>query len=142
LASKFLKNSIFGAVAGLLTTIGSFACGLIVARVLGVHASGTVSYSIWLAGTIATISGLGFSSTIARFLPELIARGEADQAAALTVYLFKILAGAVFTVVLIGILAAAIPFIRNWLPPAADDTPNFWLITAFSSPRWRKGAFS
>ncbi len=71
MASKFIRNSLFGIVAGFSTTFGNFISGLLVARLLGVELTGTVTFVIWLTNMLVTIFVAGIPPTLSRYLPEL-----------------------------------------------------------------------
>jgi O-antigen/teichoic acid export membrane protein len=86
--SKFLRNSIHGMLAGLGSTLGAFFGGVVVARVLGTEGAGTVAFAMWLVTTISSCGDLGLPAVLARFLPELVARGEKTEAFALGSFLF------------------------------------------------------
>jgi O-antigen/teichoic acid export membrane protein len=86
--NRFLRNSAFGAMAGLSGTLGSFLSGLIVARMLGVEKTGIVSVAIWGAAMAAALANAGIPFTLSRFMPELTAKGEVRQANELAANLF------------------------------------------------------
>ncbi len=71
MASKFIRNSLFGIIAGFSTTFGNFISGLLVARILGVELTGTVTFVIWLTNMLVTIFVAGIPPTLSRYLPEL-----------------------------------------------------------------------
>jgi O-antigen/teichoic acid export membrane protein len=96
--SQFARNSAFGTVAGIAAAFGSFLISIIIAHLLGVEGSGTVSFTLWIVTLIATVADLGVSASLARYLPELTAQGELEQAKGLTAFLFKPLAWAGFAV--------------------------------------------
>ncbi len=106
--SSFARNSAFGVVAGLLSTLANFASTVIVARILGVEGTGAVAFAMWIVATSAIVADLGVSATLARFLPELTSRGQAGQACALAAFCLRplviaaLLAG--FGFVLYGLL--------------------------------------
>ncbi|WP_131195617.1 lipopolysaccharide biosynthesis protein [Lichenihabitans psoromatis] len=89
MSSRFVRNSLFGTIAGVSTTLGSFASSLIVARLLGVEATGAVAYVVWVVGVATTLTSLGLPFTLARYLPEMLGRGETQQAMRLAAYLFR-----------------------------------------------------
>jgi len=86
--NRFLRNSTFGSIAGLSATFGSFLSGLIVARILGVEKTGMVSVAIWGAGMAAGVASAGIPFTLSRFIPDLSARGELNEAKQLAANLF------------------------------------------------------
>lgn len=86
---RLIRNSAFGMIASLTTTLGNFASGLIVARMLGVEGSGVVAYGIWLATMAVTLTSAGVPFTLGRYLPELTSQGESDEAERLNAYLLK-----------------------------------------------------
>ncbi len=90
MASQFIRNSLFGILAGLGTTLGNFISGLLVARILGVELTGTVTFVIWLTNMLVTIFVAGIPPTLGRYLPEISATGEAHTAPSqLLSYLFR-----------------------------------------------------
>jgi O-antigen/teichoic acid export membrane protein len=89
MATKFVRNSSYGVLTGVCATFGSFLTSLVVARTLGVEGSGSVAFFIWLVTTSVTIFAAAIPFVIARFIPEMMARGEGEQAAALVARLFK-----------------------------------------------------
>jgi O-antigen/teichoic acid export membrane protein len=86
--NRFLRNSAFGALAGLSSTVGSFLSGLIVARMLGVEKTGIVSVVVWGGAMAAALASAGLPFTISRFMPELSAKGDGRQANELAANLF------------------------------------------------------
>jgi O-antigen/teichoic acid export membrane protein len=86
---RLIRNSAFGMIASVTTTLGNFASGLIVARTLGVEGAGVVAYGIWLATMAVTLTSAGVPFTLGRYLPELTSKGETDEAARLNAYLLK-----------------------------------------------------
>jgi len=86
---RFVSNSTFGTLAGVSSTLGNFVSGLIVARLLGVEATGAVSFVTWIAVISATIAGAGIPFTIGRYLPELTARHQDGEARQLAAYLLR-----------------------------------------------------
>ncbi len=76
-------------LAGVVSTLSGFFGGVVVARVLGVEGAGTVAFAMWLATTVATVGDLGFPASLARFLPELLARGQTTEAHGLSSSLFS-----------------------------------------------------
>lgn len=89
---RFAHNSIFGTIAGLLGAFGSVAASTIVARCLGVEKTGVVAFAIWAAMVAAAVADLGIQATLARYIPELIATGQEDEAARLGHVLLRPLA--------------------------------------------------
>jgi O-antigen/teichoic acid export membrane protein len=79
----------FGTLAGISTTLGNFLSSLIVARLLGVDQAGTVAFAIWIVGLGTTMIGVGLPFTLARYMPELTARTDAEQAHGLAASLFR-----------------------------------------------------
>lgn len=119
MSARFAHNSAFGIVAGLATTFGSFVSTVIITRLLGPEEFGAVAFVVWLVTIITVVADLGIPATLARFLPELFGRGEADEAARLSGYLFRPFA--IATLILLGgftLLAASI-FVTQSGRPAA-----------------------
>ncbi|MDX7950393.1 lipopolysaccharide biosynthesis protein [Lichenihabitans sp. Uapishka_5] len=72
--SRFLRNSVFGTLAGLSTTLGNFLSGLVVSRLLGVEPAGSVAFAVWAVWLGTTVVNGGLPFTLARYLPEVGAR--------------------------------------------------------------------
>lgn len=90
-ASRFGRNSILGAAAGLFTTGSNFIAGVVVARTLGVQGAGEIAYSIWLIAFLVPFFDLGAASTVSRFAPALIGTGENDEVRQLSTALFRVM---------------------------------------------------
>jgi O-antigen/teichoic acid export membrane protein len=122
MASRIVQNSLLSAVAGGATLMAGFASTILVARLLGVAATGAVAYAIWLATMGVTLLDLGAQATLARYLPELRQRDPvaADdfEASLFRPYLAITLA----TVAVVGGLAVAF----GMSPPGAGG----WMSVA------------
>lgn len=75
-----MRNSALNAVAGMATLVTGFVSAVIVARLLGPEANGTVAFAIWLAMTGSLVAELGTGISLLRILPQLRLRGFGDQA--------------------------------------------------------------
>ncbi len=89
MASRFVRNSIFGVLAGVSTTLGNFISGLLLARFLGVELTGEIAFIIWLINTLVTVFVAGIPSTLSRYLPELTGAADPAIATGLQSYLFR-----------------------------------------------------
>lgn len=89
MSKKLIHNSAFGLAASLITTFGGFASSLVLARTLGVEGAGVVAYGIWISTTAVTLASAGVPFTLARYLPELTARGDEAEAKRLNAFLLK-----------------------------------------------------
>ncbi len=90
MASKFIRNSLFGIMAGFSTTFGNFISSLLVARILGVELTGTVTFVIWLTNMLVTIFVAGIPPTISRYLPELSTGDQSkDVLSGVLSYMFR-----------------------------------------------------
>ena len=87
--SRFVRNSLFGTLAGLSTTLGNFLSSLVVARILGVDQAGVVAFAVWVIWFGTTIVEAGLPFTLARYMPEVIARDGEAQARTLAAVLFR-----------------------------------------------------
>src|SRR5580704_1354033 len=76
---QFARNSAFGTAAGLLSALSGVVASVIVAHTLGVEATGTVAFALWVATFAAAIADVGVQASLARYLPELTAAGRADE---------------------------------------------------------------
>jgi O-antigen/teichoic acid export membrane protein len=78
------SNTLSSALAGAITTMGTFVCSVFIARFKGAAGSGVVSFAIASGLFIATIGDMGLSATMTRFLPELRALGKHSEVAGFT----------------------------------------------------------
>ena len=78
--SRFIRNSLFGTLAGLSGTLGNFLSSLVVSRLLGVDRAGSVALAVWAVWLGTTLFNAGVPFTLARYLPEVGAQ-EGEMAA-------------------------------------------------------------
>lgn len=74
--NPIMRNSALNAVSGLALLVAGFASSVIIARLLGPGASGTIAFSLWLVTTGSLIAELGTGISLLRLLPQLAARGH------------------------------------------------------------------
>jgi O-antigen/teichoic acid export membrane protein len=91
-ARRFVRNSSFGSIAGVLTVLTSFLSSVVVAHVLGVAGTGMVAFGLWIASLAVTVADLGIQASLMRYLPELVAQDEEAQAKRLTAFLLRLIA--------------------------------------------------
>lgn len=77
---RFARNTLHSSIAGAATALGSLLSVVVVARMLGTDGAGNVALGIWIVGTLVTVCDLGLPITIARFMPDLEARAQQDEA--------------------------------------------------------------
>jgi O-antigen/teichoic acid export membrane protein len=109
MSSRFVRNSAFSTVAGIGSAFAGFFSSVIIARTLGVDGSGVVAVALWVVALVATFADLGVGASLTRYLPELTARNESEQARRLTAFLFRPLLLACF------IAATAFAFYATYL---------------------------
>lgn len=79
MSGSIVKNSLLNAVSGLTFLVVGFVSSIVVARLLGPEANGTIAYSLWLVTTASLIAELGTGLALQRNLSRLSARGyDAD----------------------------------------------------------------
>ena len=78
--SGIVKNSVLNAAAGLALLLTGFVSSVIVARLLGPEANGTMAFSLWMVTTGSLIAELGTGISMLRILPQLAARGHDGRA--------------------------------------------------------------
>jgi O-antigen/teichoic acid export membrane protein len=105
--SRFVRNSLFGTLAGISTTLGNFLSSLVVSRVLGVDQAGSVAFAIWVVWLGTTVINVGVPFTLARYLPEVIARDGMAEGRRLAALLLRPFA-AVASLPAVGFLIFAI----------------------------------
>jgi O-antigen/teichoic acid export membrane protein len=98
MSGNLARNTFASAIAGLSVMLGGFLSNIIIARLLGVEAVGVVAFAIWAMTVSIVLIDLGTSGTLARYLPELEAGNDRDQAGGLTQYLFRLIAAALLVV--------------------------------------------
>lgn len=91
-ARQFTRDSAFGTVAGLLTSLSSVLASVIIAHVLGVTGTGEVAFAMWIAMVAAAVVDLGVQSSLARYLPELTAAQRPEAVRQLAAMLWRWLA--------------------------------------------------
>jgi O-antigen/teichoic acid export membrane protein len=132
MAKSFVRDSALNVIAGVATTAGGFVSTVLVARILGVEGTGVVAYATWIVTVVLVLTDLGLSGALARYLPELRARGNHDEALGLTRYLFRRLAlslGA--TSICFAACAILIGWDRPALPLRSDtflESALFWAL--------------
>lgn len=133
--NSFTRNTIFGLIASLNSSLGSFLGLVIVGRLLGPVGAGTVAIGIWLTGMAVTFADLGVPLTIARFTPELMAQGELAYAEEIGPYFFRpMLFSTTIVVALFSELAlGGAEWIRDnlRLRMFSESPDSIWLVMAF-----------
>lgn len=109
MATRFIRNSGFGVITGVSTTLGNFIASLLVARLLGVQNTGIVAFAVWLINTTTTVGAMALPFTLSRYMPELLAAGQSAQANALVGFLFRRF------IAVIAIVGSAYLLIALWL---------------------------
>lgn len=106
MAGRIVQNSLLSAISGGATLFAGFISTILVARLLGVAATGAIAYATWLSMMGVTLLDLGVQSTLARYLPELRRNGEHSVDAFTTSLLRPYLAISVVVILAAGIVAA------------------------------------
>jgi O-antigen/teichoic acid export membrane protein len=88
MASRIVQNSLLSAISGASTLLGGFVSTIIVARWLGVAATGGIAYVTWISAMGVTLLDLGAQASLARYLPE-VRRGGTAAADAFAAALFR-----------------------------------------------------
>ena len=130
---RFARNTLHSSIAGASTALGSLLSVVVVARMLGPGGAGNVALGIWIVGTLVTFCDLGLPITIARFIPDLEARAQHDEAGnvARAFYPAIILTTVAGTAALAALWQLA-PIIEPNLPilPFDDVASTVWLALA------------
>ncbi len=103
-----MSNSLMNAAAGMLLLVTGFCCSIIVARLLGPDANGTIAFALWIATTGALVAELGTGILLMRLLPQLRARGmEEHRRRGFAAYLaLPVVASTLGLVLLYGLLSS------------------------------------
>lgn len=79
MSKGIMTNSIMNAAAGMLLLVTGFICSIVIARMLGPEANGTIAFALWVATTGALVAELGTGVLLMRHLPQLKARGLGER---------------------------------------------------------------
>lgn len=79
MSKGIMSNSITNAAAGMLLLVTGFACSVLVARLLGPEANGTIAFALWIGATGSLVAELGTGVLLLRLLPQLKARGVDEK---------------------------------------------------------------
>jgi O-antigen/teichoic acid export membrane protein len=119
--NSLVGKTSWSAIASATTILTSAVSSVLVARLLGPAGSGEISYSLWLTYTILTVSGLGISQAVTRYLAEMDGAGRGQQAKAVGRWLVRrgALLMAVGIVLLVGV---------EWTRGASRPTPAVLVV--------------
>lgn len=106
--TRFVSNSLFGALAGLTATLSGLASNIVIARLLGLGGTGDIAVAAWIATTAVTIFGLGIPATLSRYLPSLRSAGHSEEGRHLVGRLFVRLLVAISIPVVLLLVAGSI----------------------------------
>jgi O-antigen/teichoic acid export membrane protein len=79
----FARNTFLGLTSGGAAALASLVASTIAARLLGPQGMGVIAYTLWCVTVATTIADLGIGMLLQRFIPNLRAEGEHDEAEAL-----------------------------------------------------------
>ncbi len=65
---SIVRSSLINTAAGILSLVAGFGSSVIVARLLGVEASGTVAYALWIMTLATLVSDFGMPQLLLRFI--------------------------------------------------------------------------
>jgi O-antigen/teichoic acid export membrane protein len=133
-SSRLAHNTLHSAIAGLSIVMGGFVSNVLVARMLGVEAAGIVAFATWAITVGVMLGDVGAPGTLARYLPDLLARGRQDEARGLVRWLFRI------SITAVGVIFSAFLAYALWLWLKDKSNafqgghfrtdPLFWMIIA------------
>ncbi|ACL55893.1 flippase [Methylobacterium nodulans] len=127
---RFARNTLYGVLAALSGSLGSFATTIVVARLLGVAETGVFNFALWVMSLATAATDLGAYASLARYLPELTRSGPSATAQRLAGYLLVPFA----TVTILGLLAFIVLAIYVDVDPATAARyeiglhPSQWVI--------------
>ncbi len=130
---RFARNTLHSSIAGASTALGGLLSVVVVARMLGPGGAGNVALGIWIVGTLVTICDLGLPITVARFVPDLEARGvHRDAVNFARAFLPPILLTTALSALALAAIWRFAPFIDTHLPalPFDDVSDSVWLALA------------
>jgi len=130
--NRLALNTLHSALAGLSIVLGGFVSNVLVARLLGVEASGIVAFATWAIAVGVMLGDLGVPGTLARYLPDLEARGMRDEAVGLVHWLFcfNLAAAVIMLCAYVGYVAAARLAHRAQVDAHLQAATWFWGLVA------------
>lgn len=130
--NRLAHNTLHSAIASLSVVLGGFISNVIVARLLGVEAAGIVAFATWAITLGVMFGDLGSPGTLARYIPDLRARGQSSDADGIARWLSRVnLIGA--SIVCAAFVGYALWLSQDGKPTAGVTTqrqPLFWLLVA------------
>lgn len=79
LVERLIRNASFSVLAGLTSAVGAFVSAAIVARTLGVNGTASVAIALWIVFLVVTLSDVGVTASLARFMPSEAEAGSKDR---------------------------------------------------------------
>lgn len=107
---RILKHSSQSIVAGVTGAVGSFVAAAVIARTLGVEATATVGMALWIVFLMTTLSDVGITGALSRFLSAHRGEGEPGEFQTLTSYAFKVF----FLAIIAGLVLTAAALRLYW----------------------------
>ncbi len=110
LTKKVIKNALYQGLSGIIAKLGALIFTIVVARMLFPELFGLYSLALTIILTIITISDLGFSQTIIRYIADSLGKRKRKQARSRFLFLlkFKFFIALIFAILLFlfsGLLA-------------------------------------
>lgn len=107
LLDRLIRNSSHSVIAGVASATGSFVASVLVARTLGVHGSASVAMALWIVFFATTVSDIGLSGSLARYMAHHSGDPDGRDARTLVSSIFKaftlaIAAGVAITLVILA----------------------------------------
>jgi len=133
MSKRLVRNATFGVIGSIATIAGNFVSGLFIARVLGVERTGLVAFAIWVSTTGVTLASTGLPFTLSRFLPELSASDQEEEAQRLGSYLLKpyLLISAIPALGMVGYAIWLWSVPTSPMPGAQSlSSPLIWVLAA------------
>ena len=116
-----MSNSMMNAAAGMLLLVTGFCCSIVIARLLGPEANGTIAFALWVAATGALVAEIGTGILLMRLLPQLKARGltEADRRGFAAYLALPVVMSTMAVTILYGALSWEAEHL-HWIETATD----------------------
>lgn len=108
LVDRLIRNSSHSVLAGLASATGAFVASVVVARTLGVDGSASVAIALWIVFFATTVSDIGLTGSLARYMSHYPDASEARNlqrlvSSLLKAFLVAILAGVVVTLIILAV---------------------------------------
>ncbi|WP_147023058.1 oligosaccharide flippase family protein [Microvirga aerophila] len=128
MARSFLRDSLFSTAGGMSASLADLASGIVIARALGASGAGTVALAVWIALVISRLVNLGLPLALSRYLPELRASNEAEQASGLAASILQGCSLLSLIILILGLVSISTGYVLDTAWSGADLESTYWIL--------------